>query len=157
MSHLLLTLTDDDTEVEHVEQARREGVNISEFPTTVAAAKAARAAGIAIVMGGPNLVKGGSHSGNVAAAELAKLDLLDIFSSDYVPASLLQSAFLLRDSVGLGMPKAVATVTKNPAHVIGLNDCGELAPGLRADLIRVRMSGDMPIVRGAWHKGERAF
>ena len=147
----------DDTEIEHVEQARQERIGISEFPTTVAAAKAARAAGIAIVMGGPNLVKGGSHSGNVAAAELAKLDLLDIFSSDYVPASLLQSAFLLRDSIGWGMPKAVATVTKNPARVIGLNDRGELAPGLRADLIRVRMSGDMPIVRGAWHKGERAF
>ena len=147
----------DDTEVEHVEQATQERIAISEFPTTVAAARAARAAGIAIVMGGPNLVKGGSHSGNVAAAELAKLDLLDIFSSDYVPASLLQSAFLLRDTVGWSMPKAVATVTRNPARAIGLSDRGELAAGLRADLIRVRMSGDMPIVRGAWHKGERAF
>ncbi|HYW55327.1 MAG TPA: alpha-D-ribose 1-methylphosphonate 5-triphosphate diphosphatase [Polaromonas sp.] len=147
----------DDTEVEHVEQAHEERIGISEFPTTVAAAKAARAAGIGIVMGGPNLVKGGSHSGNVSAAELARLDLLDIFSSDYVPASLLQSAFLLRDSVGWTLPKAVNTVTRNPAHAIGLTDRGELAPGLRADVIRVRMSGDMPIVRGAWHKGERAF
>ena len=147
----------DDTEVSHVEQASQERIAISEFPTTVAAARAARAAGIAIVMGGPNLVKGGSHSGNVAAAELAQLDLLDIFSSDYVPASLLQSAFLLRDTVGWSLPKAVNTVTRNPARAIGLNDRGELAPGLRADLIRVKMSADMPIVRGAWHKGERAF
>lgn len=147
----------DDTELAHVEQAGREGVAISEFPTTVAAARAARAAGLSIVMGGPNLVKGGSHSGNVAAAELAQLDLLDIFSSDYVPASLLQSAFLLRDTAGWSLPKAVNTVTRNPARAIGLDDRGELAPGLRADLIRVRLSGDMPIVRGAWHKGERAF
>lgn len=147
----------DDTEVEHVEQAHQERIAISEFPTTVAAARAARAAGIGIVMGGPNLVKGGSHSGNVSASELAQLDLLDIFSSDYVPASLLQSAFLLRDSVGWSLPKAVNTITRNPAHAIGLTDRGELAPGLRADLIRVRMSGDMPIVRGAWHKGARAF
>lgn len=147
----------DDTELEHVAQASRERVAISEFPTTVAAARAARAAGLSIVMGGPNLVKGGSHSGNVSAAELAQLDLLDIFSSDYVPASLLQSAFLLRDTVGWSLPKAVNTVTRNPARAIGLNDRGELAPGLRADLIRVRLSGDMPIVRGAWHKGERAF
>lgn len=147
----------DDTEVEHVEQARQEKIAISEFPTTVAAARAARAAGIGIVMGGPNLVKGGSHSGNVSAAELAQLDLLDIFSSDYVPASLLQSAFLLRDLVGWSLPKAVNTVTRNPARAIGLHDRGELATGLRADLIRVRMSGGMPIVRGAWHKGERAF
>lgn len=147
----------DDTEIEHVEQASAEGIAISEFPTTVAAARSARAAGMAIVMGGPNLVKGGSHSGNVSAAELAQLDLLDIFSSDYVPASLLQSVFLLRDTVGWSLPKAVKTVTRNPAHAIGLTDRGELAPGLRADLIRVRMSGSMPIVRAAWHKGIRAF
>lgn len=147
----------DDTEVSHVEQASQERIAISEFPTTVAAARAARAAGIAIVMGGPNLVKGGSHSGNVAAAELAQLDLLDIFSSDYVPASLLQSAFLLRDDIGWSLPKAVRTVTRNPAQAIGLSDRGELAAGLRADVIRVRMSGAMPIVRGAWHAGERAF
>ena len=121
------------------------------------AAQAARHLGIAIVMGGPNLVKGGSHSGHVSAAELARLDLLDIFSSDYVPASLLQSAFLLRDSIGWSLSKAVNTVTRNPAHAIGLHDRGELAPGLRADLIRVRLSGDMPIVRGAWYQGERAF
>ena len=147
----------DDTEVCHVEQAKEERIAISEFPTTVAAAQAARAAGIDIVMGGPNLVQGGSHSGNVSAAELARLDLLDIFSSDYVPASLLQSAFLLRDSVGWSMPKAIKTVTRNPAHAIGLLDRGEIMAGLRADLIRVRMSGDMPIVRGAWVRGERAF
>ena len=147
----------DDTEVSHVEQASQERIAISEFPTTVTAARAARAAGIAIVMGGPNLVKGGSHSGNVAAAELAQLDLLDIFSSDYVPASLLQSAFLLRDASGWSLPKAVRTVTRNPALAIGLSDRGELAAGLRADVIRVRMSGAMPIVRGAWHVGERAF
>ena len=147
----------DDTEVAHVEQAGQERIAISEFPTTVEAAQAARRLGIAIVMGGPNLVKGGSHSGNVAAAELARLDLLDIFSSDYVPASLLQSAFLLRDSIGWSLSKAVNTVTRNPAHAIGLHDRGELAPGLRADLIRVRLSGHMPIVRGAWHQGERAF
>ncbi len=147
----------DDTEVEHVEQAQAENIAISEFPTTVAAARAARAAGIQIVMGGPNLVKGGSHSGNVSAAELAHADLLDIFSSDYVPASLLQSAFLLHNTMGWSLPKAVNTITRNPACAIGLTDRGELAPGLRADLIRVRMSGGMPIVRGAWMQGERAF
>ena len=113
--------------------------------------------GIAIVMGGPNLVKGGSHSGNVAAADLAQLDLLDIFSSDYVPASLLQSAFLLQSNVGWSLSKAVNTITRNPARAIGLHDRGEVAPGLRADLIRVKLSGDMPIVRSAWHQGERAF
>lgn len=147
----------DDTELEHVELARQERVAVSEFPTTVRAAEAARAAGMAIVMGGPNLVKGGSHSGNVSAAELAQRGLLDILSSDYVPSSLLQSAFLLRDQLGWSLPRAVATVTRNPARALGLDDRGELAPGQRADLLRVREVGGMPVVRGAWCRGERAF
>ena len=147
----------DDTEIEHVEQARDERIALSEFPTTVHAARAARAAGIGIIMGGPNLVKGGSHSGNVSAAELAQLDLLDIMSSDYVPSSLIQSAFLLRDQLGWNLPKAANTVARNPAQAIGLADRGEIAPGKRADLIRVRECGGMPVVRGTWCKGERAF
>jgi alpha-D-ribose 1-methylphosphonate 5-triphosphate diphosphatase len=147
----------DDTELEHVQQAREEKVSISEFPTTVRAAEAARAAGMAIVMGGPNLVKGGSHSGNVSAAELAQRDLLDIMSSDYVPSSLLQSAFLLRDQIGWSMPRAVATISRNPAHAVGLHDRGEIAPGQRADLVRVREVGGMPVVRAAWCRGERAM
>ncbi|HSV35150.1 MAG TPA: alpha-D-ribose 1-methylphosphonate 5-triphosphate diphosphatase [Ramlibacter sp.] len=147
----------DDTELDHVAQAREEKVAISEFPTTLHAARAAREAGMGIVMGGPNLVKGGSHSGNVSAAELAKNDLLDILSSDYVPASLIQSAFLLRDQLGWSMPKAVATVARNPARAIGLDDRGEIGPGLRADYIRVREVGGMPVVLGAWCKGERAI
>jgi alpha-D-ribose 1-methylphosphonate 5-triphosphate diphosphatase len=147
----------DDTEIEHVELARQEQVAISEFPTTVRAAEAARAAGMAIVMGSPNLVKGGSHSGNVSAAELARRDLLDILSSDYVPASLVQSAFLLRDQLGWSLPKAVATVSRNPARALDLQDRGEIAPGQRADFIRVKEAAGMPVVRGTWCRGERAF
>jgi alpha-D-ribose 1-methylphosphonate 5-triphosphate diphosphatase len=147
----------DDTEVEHVDLARQEQVAMSEFPTTVRAAEAARSAGMAIVMGGPNLVKGGSHSGNVSAGELADRGLLDIMSSDYVPSSLLQSVFLLRSRAGWSMPKAVATVTRNPARALSLDDRGEIAPGRRADFIRVKEVGGMPVVRGAWCRGERAY
>ncbi|HSV81011.1 MAG TPA: alpha-D-ribose 1-methylphosphonate 5-triphosphate diphosphatase [Ramlibacter sp.] len=147
----------DDTELEHVELAIAEQVAVSEFPTTVHAAEAARQAGMAIVMGSPNLVKGGSHSGNVSAAELAQRGLLDILSSDYVPCSLLQSAFLLRDSLGWSLPAAVATISANPARAVGLDDRGEIAPGLRADFLRVREVGPIPLVRGAWCRGEQAF
>ena len=147
----------DDTEVGHVEQAQRERIGLSEFPTTVAAAQAARAAGIGIIMGGPNLVQGGSHSGNVAASDLAQRDLLDIMSSDYVPSSLLQSAFLLRDRLGWALPKAVNTVSRNPAQAIALDDRGEIVGGKRADLLRVREVNGMPVVRGAWCRGERAY
>ncbi len=148
----------DDTLLSDVELAVTEGVGMSEFPTTVASAQAARQAGMAIIMGGPNMVKGGSHSGNVSAAELAQLDLLDIFSSDYVPSSLLMSTFMLGQLECWSLPKAVRTVTRNPARAIGMLDRGEITPGFRADLLRVRMNrAGMPTVLETWLAGKRAY
>lgn len=148
----------DDTLLSDIALAVAEGVAMSEFPTTVEAAQAARAAGMAIIMGGPNMVKGGSHSGNVSAAELAQLDLLDIFSSDYVPSSLLMATYMLAALDGWSLPKAVRTVTLNPARAIGLQDRGEIALGQRADLLRVRMNRvGMPLVLETWRTGQRAF
>lgn len=148
----------DDTLVSDVDQAVQEGVGMSEFPTTLAAAEAARAAGMAIIMGGPNMVKGGSHSGNVSAAELAQSDLLDIFSSDYVPSSLLLATFMLGQMEQWTLPKAVRTVTRNPARAIGLEDRGEVAVGQRADLLRVRMNrAGTPSVLETVFGGQRAF
>ncbi|QJQ06815.1 alpha-D-ribose 1-methylphosphonate 5-triphosphate diphosphatase [Undibacterium piscinae] len=146
--------THDDTTVAHVSEGHADGVTISEFPTTLAAALAARAHGLSIVMGAPNRVRGGSHSGNVAASELARAGLLDILSSDYVPASLLHAAFMLQDD-GFSLPKAIATVSRNPARIIGLLDRGEIARGLRGDFIRVRMHGQMPVVMGVWKMGQK--
>ena len=85
----------DDTTLEHVEEAASAGIVISEFPTTMQAARAAREAGLVILMGAPNMVLGRSHSGNVSALELARVGLLDVLSSDDVPNSLLHGAFLL--------------------------------------------------------------
>ena len=148
----------DDTLVADVEAAVGEGVTMSEFPTTVDAAQAARQHGMAIIMGGPNMVKGGSHSGNVSAAELARADLLDIFSSDYVPSSLLLATFMLAEVVDWSLPKAVRTVTCNPARAIGLQDRGQVAVGQRADLLRVRMNrAGMPSVLQTLYGGQRAF
>jgi len=148
----------DDTLLSDIAQAVEERVVMSEFPTTIEAAQAARAAGMAIIMGGPNMVKGGSHSGNVSAAELAQLDLLDIFSSDYVPSSLLLATFMLSALDGWTLPKAVRTVTCNPARAIRLQDRGSIVPGLRADLLRVRMNrAGMPMVIETWFGGTRAF
>ena len=148
----------DDTLLSDVELAVTEGVGMSEFPTTVAAARAARQAGMAIIMGGPNMVKGGSHSGNVSAAELAQLDLLDIFSSDYVPSSLLMATMMLGQLQQWSLPKAVCTVTRNPARAIGMQDRGEIAVGFRADMLRVRMNrAGMPTVLETWLAGKRAY
>jgi alpha-D-ribose 1-methylphosphonate 5-triphosphate diphosphatase len=145
----------DDSTAEHVEQAIAEGMAISEFPTTRAAADAARARGMSVLMGAPNVILEGSHSGNVSALELARAGLLDALSSDYVPVSLLHAAFKLADDIQLPLPDAVAMVTRNPAAMIGLADRGAIAPGLRADLIRVRRTGATPSVVAVWRAGVR--
>ena len=145
----------DDTTPEHVADAKAQGIAISEFPTRSEAARAAREHGLSIVMGAPNVVRGGSHSGNIAAIQLAADDLLDALSSDYVPSSLLPAAFMLTRDAGWTLPKAVATVTRNPARAAGLADRGEIAAGQRADLIRVRVVNGQPVVRSVWRGGER--
>ncbi len=158
--HGITLASHDDTTVAHVEEAFAEGATVSEFPTTVAAAQAARARNMATIMGGPNVVRGGSHSGNVSAIELTRLGLVDILSSDYVPGSLLSAAVRLTETAGLNLPHAVALVTRNPAQSIGLNDRGAIAQGLRADLVQVRMTTladgrHQPIVRAVWRGGVR--
>jgi alpha-D-ribose 1-methylphosphonate 5-triphosphate diphosphatase len=145
----------DDTTLEHIEQAHREGIHISEFPTTLAAAHAARERGMHIVAGAPNLVLGRSHSGNVSAEDLARAALVDVLSSDYAPSSLLYGAFLLANKIGVPLHEAIATVTRNPARLVGLNDRGTIAVGKRADLIRVRMVDGLPLVTMVWRAGTR--
>ncbi len=147
----------DDTTFDHVMESASEGIVISEFPTTVDAAEAARHYGLSILMGCPNLVLGGSHSGNISALELAKRGLLDILSSDYVPASLIHGAFLLHQELGVSLPDAFATVTVNPARIAKLHDRGCIRPGKRADLIQVRIDRALPVVRKVWRCGEQVF
>lgn len=144
----------DDTTTAHVETSFCNGVGFAEFPTTIEAAKACRAKGIAVMMGAPNLIRGGSHSGNVAAHDLARADLLDIMSSDYVPSALLLSAFRL-DDIWNDLPRAIATVTCNPATAVRLQDRGTLKTGLRGDVLRVRRIGQTPLLRGVWSGGHK--
>ena len=146
----------DDTTSDHVAEAIRDGVSIAEFPTTVETAQALHVAGVRVLMGAPNLVRGGSHAGNVATAELARAGALDVLSSDYVPASLLMAALCL--------PKSVPT--------IGLADGdphGDQDPGRGGRIDRPRRNrgrqarrshprprrGDVPAVRSVWRDGRR--
>jgi alpha-D-ribose 1-methylphosphonate 5-triphosphate diphosphatase len=155
-AHGLRLASHDDTTLAHVEQSVADRVAIAEFPTTLEAAAALHAAGISVLMGAPNLVRGSSHSGNVGTAELARAGLLDVMSSDYMPASLLMAAFHLPRAVpAIGLPQAVRTVTGTPAAAVGLDDRGEIALGKRADLVRVRVSRDVPVVRSVWRSGQR--
>jgi len=155
-AHGLTLASHDDTTLADVDQAKREGVHIAEFPTTHEAAAASRAAGMATVMGAPNVVRGGSHSGNASARDFAEAGLLDILSSDYVPAALLMAAFHLADAANVGgLAGATRMVTKNPAEAAGLIDRGEIVVGRRADLIRVRSHQGEPVVRAVWREGQR--
>jgi alpha-D-ribose 1-methylphosphonate 5-triphosphate diphosphatase len=146
----------DDATVEHVREAVQNGMTIAEFPTTHEAAEASHEAGLAVLVGAPNLVLGGSHSGNIAAIDLISSGRADILSSDYVPASLLEGVFKLPMSdIGITIPQAVKLASLNPARAVGLNDRGEIAAGKLADLVRVRVLGDSPMVRAVWREGQR--
>ncbi|MES2169226.1 MAG: alpha-D-ribose 1-methylphosphonate 5-triphosphate diphosphatase [Actinomycetota bacterium] len=156
----------DDATLEHVEESAALGARISEFPTTELAAVGAREHGQLVVMGAPNIVRGGSQSGNVAAARLLAAGLLDILSSDYVPASPLQAVFRVVAEGVIDLPAAVRFVSANPARAVGLGDRGRIAIGLRGDLIRVHSHSGaptgqhpagipVPVVRGVWRTGRR--
>lgn len=146
----------DDATAKHVAEAVADGMVVAEFPTTVEAARLSREGGMKVVMGGPNLMRGGSHSGNISAGTLAAQGLLDIVSSDYVPVSLLESAFrLARDLPEMTLPKAVRTVAQTPAEAVGLDDRGAIVEGRRADLVRVSVIAGQPVVRAVWREGRR--
>ncbi len=151
----LVLASHDDTTDAHVAQAADEGVTICEFPTTPEAARAARARGLRVVMGSPNVVLGGSHAGNVSARALALAGLLDALASDYVPISLIEACFILHHGLGLALPEAVAVATARPAAMLGLADRGEIAPGRRADLVRVQPHRQIPVVTAVWRAGSR--
>lgn len=153
--HGVALATHDDTTLEHVDEARELGASMSEFPTTLAAARHAHGHGLKTIAGAPNVVRGGSHSGNVAAVELARQGVLDGLSSDYVPGSLLQAAWVLHREAGFSLPEAVRVVARGPAEAAGLHDRGEIAPGQRGDLLRVREVGGHPVVREAYVAGRR--
>jgi alpha-D-ribose 1-methylphosphonate 5-triphosphate diphosphatase len=154
-AHAIPLASHDDTVMEHVHEAIRDQVAVAEFPTTVEAATALHAAGIRVLMGAPNLVRGGSHAGNVATADLAQARVLDILSSDYVPSSLLMAALRLPQVAPIDLAAAVRTVTKTPAEAVGLCDRGEVASGKRADLICVRVVDDIAAVRCVWRGARR--
>ena len=155
-SRVVLASHDDRTEDEIAENAA-DGIRISEFPVTMEAATAAKRAGMRVIAGAPNIVRGGSHSGNVNAVDLLRAGAVDAFASDYVPPSLVEAAFQCAREEGITLPEAVAMISDHPARMSGLFDRGRLEVGLRADLVRIRLLGSLPIVRQVWRSGERVI
>jgi alpha-D-ribose 1-methylphosphonate 5-triphosphate diphosphatase len=146
----------DDRTADEIAENVADGVTISEFPVSMEAARAARAAGMRVIAGAPNVVRGRSHSGNVAAHDLIAAGAVDALASDYVPSAMVEAAFKAAESgLGVDLPRAVAMVTAEPAAMAGLADRGRLGPGLRADLVQVRLHEGVPVVRAVWRAGQR--
>lgn len=144
----------DDTTESDVLASVTASVGVAEFPTTLEAARACNSNGISVMMGAPNLLRGGSHSGNVAAQKLVEHDLLDIFSSDYAPSSLLSACVRLGLESG-NMANGLSKATCAPAEAASLDDRGTLEVGKRADLLRFGVAAKLPLTRGLWVGGVR--
>jgi alpha-D-ribose 1-methylphosphonate 5-triphosphate diphosphatase len=144
----------DDRTVGEIAENAADGIRISEFPVTMDAALAAKRAGMQVIAGAPNIVRGGSHSGNVSASVLVATGAVDAFASDYVPSSMVEAAFQCAQT-GISLPHAMALISDRPARMVGLADRGRIAPGLRADLLRIRLHGTLPVVRQVWRAGQR--
>ena len=145
----------DDETPEEVRRNLADGITISEFPVTMEAAEAARDAQVEVIAGAPNLVRGGSHSGNVSAADLVRAGAAHAFASDYVPASMVEAAWRAVEETGIGLPQAVGMITDRPARMARLADRGRLEAGLRADLVQLRAVHGIPVVRRVWREGNR--
>lgn len=147
--------THDDASVDDVNMGHAEGIKISEFPCSLEAAQRANELGMTTIGGAPNIVRGGSHSGNVAIMDLARAGVLDALSSDYVPGALLQAVFILSRELDLPLHETIKTVTVNNANMVGLTDRGVLALGQRSDVVLVRDFNGTPIVREVFAQGRR--
>lgn len=147
---------DDDT-IEKLDWVARLHATICEFPIELDVARTARARGMHVVMGAPNVLKGQSTNNNLSALEAIEADAVDMLCSDYYPPSLLQAVFLLHRS-GCGMPRAVNMASRNPARALGIDGTvGSLEVGKAADIITVREWREFPAVTGVWADGESVF
>jgi alpha-D-ribose 1-methylphosphonate 5-triphosphate diphosphatase len=152
--HLPVASHDDETP-EEVRRNLADGITISEFPVTMEAAEAARDAQVEVIAGAPNIVRGGSHSGNVSAADLVRAGAAHAFASDYVPASMVEAAWRAVEETGIALPQAVGMITDRPSRMARLADRGRLEAGLRADLVQLRAVLGIPVVRRVWREGSR--
>ena len=137
---------DDDT-IEKLELNMQIGVNISEFPITIEVAKEAKKKGFYTVVGAPNILLGGSHSGNMSAAEAILNDCADILCSDYYPQALLHSIFIMYHKHGVSLPEMIKKVSLNPAKAMQIDkEYGSLEAGKRADVLIVDELDGYPVI-----------
>jgi alpha-D-ribose 1-methylphosphonate 5-triphosphate diphosphatase len=150
-------LAHDETSPEMRAEHRALGAITCEFPMTLETAEAARAAGEHIVLGAPNVVRGGSHNNALDAAAAVAGGLCTVLASDYYYPAPLLAAFRLTEMGVTDLAAAWALVSGNAAEAAGLPDRGEITPGRRADLILVDPHGPLPRVVSAFVGGRRVY
>ena len=156
--HDIALASHDDATLAHVEESQNLGCSLAEFPTTLEAGEACHERDLLVMMGAPNVIRGGSHSGNVAAKDFASRGWLDVLSSDYYPTALLPAAVKLTDpEIGMSLGDAIATVTDNPAKAAHFYDRGRLAEGLRGDVVLFSLDQHGVRVSETYVAGRRVF
>jgi alpha-D-ribose 1-methylphosphonate 5-triphosphate diphosphatase len=145
----------DDDSPEGIARNAADGITISEFPVTLEAAQAAKKLGVQVIAGAPNIVRGGSHSGNVAVSDLMHEQAVDVLASDYVPPAMVEAAWLAAGQGHTTLPAAIAMITGTAALMAGFTDRGRLEAGLRADLVQIRPHEGHAVVRKVWRAAER--
>lgn len=134
LSYDIPVLSHDDDSKEKLNTLKDLGITFSEFPLSLEVAKMAKEMNIATGMGAPNVVRGGSQSGNIAAKELIKEGVCDYLCSDYHPASMLLSPYRLKEDVGLSLEEGFAMISSTPAKLASLQNRGEIKEGYLADI-----------------------
>ncbi|WBX81634.1 phosphonate metabolism protein PhnM [Virgibacillus salarius] len=145
----------DDDNVEKLDLVASFGTTISEFPITLDIAKKARELGLKTIAGAPNVMLGGSHSGNLSAAEAIAENSIDILCSDYYPAALLHAIFTLSESYSNDLHEMFMKVTLNPAKAVRMDgEIGSIKAGKKADIIIIeRMDDGYPMLTATMVNG----
>lgn len=148
---------DDDT-ARKVQMMQERGITLSEFPVTLEAARAATESGMGVIVGAPNVVRGGSTSNNLKASDAILNGAAQILCSDYMPSSILHAVFTLHFRHGMPMYEAVNMASLNPARALGLESTsGSISPGKLADFSLVRLHQKTPIVERVFVGGTQVL
>lgn len=156
LDHNIAIASHDDDHVDKLSLVKSYGTTISEFPTTLAVAKKAKELGLLTIAGAPNILLGGSHSGNLSAAEAITHGTIDILCSDYYPAALLHSIFYLHEKHNQDLHEMFQLVTLNPAKAVKMDHLiGSIKEGKKADIIIIeKMDNGFPVVTAAIVDGQ---